>query len=405
MPAHHFFLVILLVLLSRPSLGTSSLLTIIKPNPAPELNHGSVIPITLSFELDADSIVSANLQLCIHSSTSPNYIYCDDRPISETIFKSGSLYQPDLDILHVLTAWLIPFLPSTPTSLPSTNLSRHLENAEHSTFTSFVVSHTTAQLENLQSELIHASNTNNAHFTKTIRSNYFNLVYNNEVWSHPDPKSRKDAARSGSGSTIAKTSRVREFLEHTIAFTNAVGLVDIPCGDLNWITSLSNFSQLDYFGGDVSSVVVNEHKENFKLDANKNFGLVDLVDDDLLAHESINRLFQNANDNESDVIIVVRQLMQHLSNAESLQIIKNLEELQVRTSSTIHVMLTTHLRGNGNGDKGYLLATGHKINLFQPPFCVVDPERLVWDGMGDMFLGMWTLNGASRILGNCESVV
>ena len=209
------------------------------------------------------------------------------------------------------------------------------------------------------------------------------------MWSWPDiDGGANQAARSGSGSTVSTTGTVRRFLEETVRNFELGGVVDVPCGDLNWMVHVDGFHELQYFGGDVSSVVIEDHQEAFKDAENTNFGLVDIVASDLYSQNSaIRGIFDRRDVN--GVVVVVRQLMQHLSRVECLQVLLNFKELASKTQTPVYVMLTTYLRGNGNEDEEYLLATGHKINLFKYPFCVKDPISMVYDGVPDMFLGLW----------------
>ena len=61
-----------------------------------------------------------------------------------------------------------------------------------------------------------------------------------------------------------------------------------------------------------------------------------------------------------------------------------------------YIMLSTYLRSNDNEDD-YLLANGHKINLFEWPYCLEDPLHLVKDGEFDLFMGLWRLEPGKNI--------
>jgi hypothetical protein len=188
------------------------------------------------------------------------------------------------------------------------------------------------------------------------------------------------------------------------------GILDVPCGDLNWMSHAGAFKggQVRYYGGDVSTVVLGEHQRTFGGDEVRKFGLVDVVDDDLFANANIRALYEGSGGG-GGVLVVVRQLMQHLSTRECLRAIANLEALAAAAErdagGRTYLMLTTYLRGDGNKEEDYLLALGHKVNLFTYPFCIRDPVGMVEDGVKDMFLGMWEVGGgAGGLLGERDDV-
>ena len=64
----------------------------------------------------------------------------------------------------------------------------------------------------------------------------------------------------------------------------------------------------------------------------------------------------------------------------------------------MYLNMSTYLRGNGNDDDSYLLATGHKINLFARPFCLGDPLIMGVDGAFDMYFGVWEVEAEGMVL-------
>jgi len=53
-------------------------------------------------------------------------------------------------------------------------------------------------------------------------------------------------------------------------------------------------------------------------------------------------------------------------------------------------MLTTYVRASENS-KDFVLAMGHKVNLFREPYCIKDPETLFYDDQEDLYAGVWDL--------------
>lgn len=81
---------------------------------------------------------------------------------------------------------------------------------------------------------------------------------------------------------------------------------------------------------------------------------------------------------------------------DNLQIIEKLGG-----SAANRLMLTTYLRADEN-ERDFVLAMGHKVNLFRPPYCIKDPSRLVFDEQEDMYTGIWDLDGTTLLGESCQ---
>ena len=196
--------------------------------------------------------------------------------------------------------------------------------------------------------------------------------------------------RSGFGSTLHQTVNVREFLEETIVKRNIEGVIDVPCGDMHWMQHVRALGEgrVRYFGGDVSNVVVDEHRKRFVTSGGMmEFDVVDVVDKDLLGVDGVKKIMEV----DGEVLLIVRHLMFHLNSAENVKVLERIEALS--HVKRLHVMLSTYLISNENDEEEYYLATGHKINLFARPFCVEDPIEMVSDGVRDLWMGVWVVEG------------
>ena len=94
-------------------------------------------------------------------------------------------------------------------------------------------------------------------------------------------------------STLHQTTNIRPFLDQLISSRNIKSMVDIPCGDMNWMVHVDSLQsgKLRYFGGDVSSFVIDSHRETFKNSADiMSFDTVDIIDGDLLKVPSIREI-------------------------------------------------------------------------------------------------------------------
>ena len=82
-------------------------------------------------------------------------------------------------------------------------------------------------------------------------SEVFDEVYRHNYWG-------SEQSRSGVGSEIAFTARYRTGLEDVINSWGFSRIFDAPCGDLNWITPLASNGGIDYVGGDISALVIED---------------------------------------------------------------------------------------------------------------------------------------------------
>ena len=368
-------------------------------------------PTHTNIQISEELIQEAQMQLCFHVVQS-SIANCIPGPIVSTTTTAGSLFRPEPNTPQTLIAWLRPL---SQTNLNTFQISEPWEstfldndNDEILAFakSSFTVTNNGAET-NTETN-INVTNLDSKNFTTNERRKFFDQVYTGSVWSFPDwqhASSPGSGVKSGFGSTLHQTTNIRPYLDSVIANCEIGSVVDIPCGDMNWMVHVKKLPEINYFGGDVSSVVIKEHEVTFAENTQMSFGLVDIIDEDLLEIESIRNMFaaddddnNNNNNNNKNIMIFVRHLQFHLNVDENMKILKNLSELQNKTTKQVFVMLSTYLRGNGNEGE-YLLASGHKINLFGYPFCVRDPISLVSDGDNDLFMGLWELEAGGSLLG------
>lgn len=104
------------------------------------------------------------------------------------------------------------------------------------------------------------------------RKQLFTTIYKTNAWGCQETV-------SGPGATEAKTKVLRQTLLHTLQLLGVRSLVDIGCGDLNWM-KLEHFSDVSirYIGVDIVDDVIREN-QNQNCDTNKVFQQMDVLDD------------------------------------------------------------------------------------------------------------------------------
>src|SRR5580765_785582 len=71
----------------------------------------------------------------------------------------------------------------------------------------------------------------------------FTRIYSRNFWNNAE-------SRSGPGSTAARTERLRPQLNQLLRELNIRTLLDVPCGDFNWMR-LADLRSIQYTGADI----------------------------------------------------------------------------------------------------------------------------------------------------------
>lgn len=174
--------------------------------------------------------------------------------------------------------------------------------------------------------------------------------------------------KCGQGSTIAFTEKLREQLPALFSKLKVKSILDIPCGDGNWMTH-TNLSGIHYIGADVNR----EHVSNFIARAvklgcmpeSRDFYILDAVNDSLPSVE----------------LILCRDFLQHLTNADINKTIDN-----VKNSGALWFLATSH---NGKFNRDLKRSGDYRpLNLMAAPFSLPKPDQAIPDGDGRI-LGLW----------------
>ena len=172
----------------------------------------------------------------------------------------------------------------------------------------------------------------------------FTKVYKENSWGDPE-------SRSGSGSSLAQTNIVRPELKALVENLAATSMLDIPCGDFNWLSKVD--LGLDYIGADIVQNLVDENAKKYG-NNNRRFIKLDLIQDKLPQVD----------------IIFCRDVLVHFNNKQIFQAIKN-----IKRSRSTYLLTTTFPSVNKNIN----VATGEwrALDLCKPPFNFPAPIRLI----------------------------
>jgi len=209
-----------------------------------------------------------------------------------------------------------------------------------------------------------AFNARRAEFAPLGLRERFELIYRTNLWTA--------TSRSGLGSELAATAAVRAALPSLVETIGARTLLDVPCGDFNWLGTVP--LDVDYTGVDIVPALVEENTRRFG-GPRRRFMVADLTIDPLPAAD----------------LVLCRDCLVHLSFANIRRALENL-----RRSGSRHLLTTTFLEHEVNAD----IEDGdwRMLNLQRAPFNLPEPELTVLEACtegdgayADKALGLWRI--------------
>lgn len=176
----------------------------------------------------------------------------------------------------------------------------------------------------------------------------FTHIYTTGYWAH----NANQETASGHGSKLSSTKTIREQLPLLLKKLEIKTLLDIPCGDFNWMKTI-DLENYIYIGADIVLELI---KDNQKKHTSKNrkFMQLDLVKDQIPQVD----------------LIMCRDCLVHLSFQEILQAIKN-----IKKSKSTYLLMTHYTNLNANTD----IKTGswRPLNFQSAPFNFSQPFLII----------------------------
>jgi hypothetical protein len=191
----------------------------------------------------------------------------------------------------------------------------------------------------------------------------FSEIYQKNTWGDGE-------SVSGPGSRLDRTDKVRAALPSLLARYECHSMLDIPCGDYNWMKTLD--LEIDYLGADIVSELVKLDQEKYAR-RNRKFVVMDLL------HDPIPRVD----------LILCRDCLVHFSHANIMTALGN-----IKASGSKYLLTTTFPQRPQNPN----IVTGEwrPVNLMTSPFHMPAPLELVDDSYDspnyfDKYLGLWKI--------------
>lgn len=203
----------------------------------------------------------------------------------------------------------------------------------------------------------------------------FSRIYSDNSWGGL-------SSVSGRGSDPDQTAIVAEELPKLVNKIGAKRLLDIPCGDFNWMRNV-DLGEVEYIGADIVEDLINKNIKEHTAH-NIRFEHLDLIKDKLPQVD----------------LVLCRDCMVHLTNRDIAEALKNICE-----SGSQFLLATTFTNRRSNVD----ITTGdwRPINLQSKPFSLPDPILLIDEKCedeggiySDKSLGLWKISTIASVAKN-----
>jgi SAM-dependent methyltransferase len=195
----------------------------------------------------------------------------------------------------------------------------------------------------------------------------FARIYQTNLWFDAE-------SRSGTGSSLDATAQLRASLPPLLRRLNARRLLDVPCGDFNWMRHV-DLSGIDYIGGDIVEAMIEANRERYE-SPTRRFMTVDITNGSLP---------------HADVILC-RDCLVHFSFANVVAAFRTM-----KASGAEYLLTTTFL--NREANKDIVDGDWRPLNLEQAPFLLPAPHSVILEdcaeeggAYADKALAIWRVS-------------
>lgn len=194
----------------------------------------------------------------------------------------------------------------------------------------------------------------------------FTKIYRNNIFGSSE-------SRSGSGSTMEQTAYIRSVFPGFFRELGVKSILDVPCGDFNWIKHV-DLAGIHYIGGDIVEDLVRSNNEKYQ-SPEREFRRLNIITDDLPKVD----------------LILCRDCLVHLKFEDGLKAIQNFK----RSGST-YLLATTFTNRPANEE---LFGIWRTLNLQKAPYNLPEPLQIINERctegdnqFTDKCLGLWRLS-------------
>lgn len=191
----------------------------------------------------------------------------------------------------------------------------------------------------------------------------FTKYYEDHLWT-------SEESVSGRGSTVDVTEELRSALPSLLADLEVSTLLDVPCGDFNWMSQV-DLGDIEYIGGEIVPALVEENSARYG-QAGRRFCVIDLMENDLPQADAI----------------LVRDCLIHLDFAAIERVLRN-----IARSDVTWLLASDYPLLQKNVDSSIGPAT--PVSLSLPPFALGPKTAEIADAMmpnGLKTLAVWNVD-------------
>lgn len=178
----------------------------------------------------------------------------------------------------------------------------------------------------------------------------FTEYFKNNSWNG------KESA-SGPGSDYEQTKYLIPELSLLIKKLKIKSILDVPCGDFNWMKRV-DLSNVQYLGGDIVEDLIRINSKRYK-SSNIDFAVIDVVNDNL---------------KKSDLLIV-RDCLVHLPEQDVKKALSN-----IKRSGSKYLLTTNFLWESMQNNQDIQVGQWRRLNLMQSPYNFKFPEQIIIEG-------------------------
>lgn len=178
-------------------------------------------------------------------------------------------------------------------------------------------------------------------------SSVFDDIYQKNHW-------RSAESVSGPGSSLEQTARLREWLPKLLSSLGARSLLDVPCGDFGWMSTL-DLKLDEYIGGDIVAPLVEQNRARYGTDGRR-FLQLDVTASQLPRVD----------------VVLCRDCLVHLDFDAGLAALRN-----IARSGSRWLLTTTFVR---HGNRNITTGNWRPINLALPPYDLPEPLLTLNEG-------------------------
>lgn len=183
-------------------------------------------------------------------------------------------------------------------------------------------------------------------FLNKTPKDVFTQKYKHNLW-------KSEESISGTGSEIRQTELLITELNNLLKKLEVTSLLDIPCGDFNWMQKVE-LSNINYIGADIVEELILKNRLKFGETKNRKFQVINLITDPLPKAD----------------MVLVRDCLVHLSFKDIQKALNN-----IQLSGAKYLLLTTFT----NHTKNFDIVTGawRPLNFQKRPFNFPKPLLVI----------------------------